>query len=174
MPCQPSRLLTLAAKPSQLRYAMAYLSKKKQPPQVAAFSLLELIIVLILVGVLAAVAVPRFGQQSDIVLRTARDDLLLALRDAQQKAMADGRTIRFVSTSNSISITADGTPLPLPQLDGNYPRPLPNGVSLAPAVTLNYDRLGNTAATTFTLTGAGTLYVCVRVTGYAHASAAPC
>ena len=96
------------------------------------------------------------------------------LRDAQQKAMADGRSIRFVSTSSSFSITADGNPLLLPQADGFYPRSLPSGITLTPATTLNYDRLGNTSATTFTLSGAGSSFICVHDTGYAHASAAPC
>lgn len=140
----------------------------------AAFSLLELVLTLIVIGILAAVAVPRFAAPTDLVLRTARDDVLLALRDAQQKAMADGRVIRFVSTASSFSITADGVPLLLPQGNGSYPSTLPTGVSLSPATTLLFDRLGNTTATTFTLTGDGSLNILVCSTGYAHASASSC
>lgn len=136
------------------------------------FSVLELVVVLILIGILAAVILPRLPRGSDVAARAGRDDLLSALRFAQQLAMADAtRTIRVVTTASSFSLTADNVPLPLPEGGGNYPRALPAEVTLSPVVTLTYDGLGqtNTVTTTmFTLTAADSWRACVEISGYAR------
>ncbi|NQD37292.1 type II secretion system protein [Permianibacter sp. IMCC34836] len=132
--------------------------------------MLELVIVMILLGILAVTVLPRLPRSSDVAARAARDEVLAALRYAQQLAMSDAtRAIRFVPTSNSYSITADGVNLSLPEGGGNYPRALPSDVSLSPTTTLTYDGLGNASATTFVLTASDSWQVCVEASGYAHA-----
>lgn len=136
----------------------------------AAFSLLELIIVMILLGVLAVAVIPRLPRSSDVAARAARDEVLAALRYGQQLAMADAsRTIKFISSGNSYSLTADDVALLLPEGGGSYPRALPSEVSINPVTTLVYDALGETTATTFTLTAGESWQACVESTGYAHA-----
>lgn len=135
----------------------------------AAFSLLELIVVLVILGILAVTIVPRLSRNSDVAARAARDELLAALRYGQQLAMADAtRTIRFISTANSYSLTADGTALPLPEGGGQYPRALPNGVSLTPVTSLTFNSLGETTATTFTASAGDSWRACIESSGYAH------
>ena len=136
----------------------------------AAFSLLELIIVMIVLGILAVMVIPRLPRSGDVAARGARDEVLAALRYGQQLAMADAsRSIKFISNTNSYSLTADDVALLLPEGGGSYPRALPSAVSMSPAATLSYDALGETTATTFTLTAGDSWQVCVESTGYAHA-----
>lgn len=143
---------------------------KRQLPQVAAFSILELVIVMVLLGILAVTILPRLPRSSDVAARAARDDLLAALRYAQQLAMADTtRTIKIITTSSSFSLTADDVALSLPEGGGNYPRALPSDVTLSPAATLVYDGLGATAETTFTLSASDNWLACVADSGYAYA-----
>ncbi len=143
---------------------------KRQPPQVAAFSVLELIVVLIILGVLAASVLPRWPKSSDVAARAGRDDLLATLRYGQQLAMSDAtRTFRVETSATSFSLTVDGTALAQPDGRGNYPQPLPDGATLAPAITLTYNGLGETTATVFTITAGDSWQVCVEASGYAHA-----
>ena len=148
--------------------------QQKQQHHVAAFTLLELIIAIIIIGVLAAVAAPIFFSESSFSSTAARDEMLAALRNAQQRAMADAGTVTcFITTSNSYSVNqgctpgADGTPIRLPERGGNYPRALADGVTVSPAVKLIFGSLGTTNATTFVFSGGDRL--CVEASGYAYA-----
>jgi len=136
---------------------------------VAAFSVLELIVVLIILGVLAASVLPRWPRSRDVAARAGRDDLLATLRYGQQLAMADAtRVIRIETTTTSFNLTADGAALPQADGRGNYPQPLPDGASLNPATTLEYNGLGETTATIFTVTADDVWRICVEASGYAH------
>ncbi|WP_162848143.1 GspH/FimT family pseudopilin [Permianibacter aggregans] len=148
--------------------------QQKQQHHVAAFTLLELIITIIIIGVLAAVAAPIFFSESSFSSTAARDEMLTALRNAQQRAMADAGTVTcFITTSNSYSVNractpgADGTPIMLPERSGSYPRALPDSVTVAPATKLIFGSLGTTTATTFVFSGGDRL--CVEASGYAYA-----
>jgi len=124
---------------------------------------------MIVLGILAVTVLPRLPRSSDVAARAARDDVLAALRYAQQLAMSDAtRQIRFVTSSTSFSLTADNVALPLPEGSGVYPRPLPDGVTANPATTLTYNGLGETTATTFILSASDSWNACVEASGYAH------
>lgn len=132
--------------------------------------MLELIVVMILLGILAAAVLSRLPRSSEFAARAARDELLAALRYAQQLAMADAtRSFKVVTTGTSYSLTADDVALPLPEGGGNYPRALATDVTLTPATTLTYNGLGETSATTFTVSAADNWQLCVEASGYAHA-----
>ena len=142
--------------------------KAKQPRYVAAFTLLELIVTLVIIGVLAAAAAPIFLSPQSFASNAARDEMLSALRHAQQRAMADStKTVRFITTATSYSITVDTTPILQPDFKSNYPQNFTNNVTVSPATTLNYAALGTTTATTFTFSGGER--ICVESTGYAYA-----
>lgn len=105
-------------------------------------------------------------------MQTSRDDLVAALFYAQQLAMARdaaGSEITFVaSSSNTIQVQLEGA-----DIGTDYPLSFASGITLsAPAVfpfTLNYDKLGRTSATTFTLNGGGgSVDVNVSGSGYAY------
>ena len=133
------------------------------------FTLIELIAVIVLLAVVSISVTSRFTDTGSAV-QASRDDLIAALFYAQQIAMArDSNTnpIRVVTTANSISVTENGVAL----LHGSvqYPLTLTSGVVLAPATTLNYDKLGRTNASAFTLSRNGvSLSVSVSDSGYAN------
>jgi MSHA pilin protein MshC len=142
--------------------------QKKPPHDVAAFTLLELIITLIVVGILAAMAAPVFLSPSSFASTAGRDDMLAALRQAQQRAMADSsKIVQFVTTASTFSIVIDGSPIAKADLSGNYPQSFESGVTVAPATTITYQTLGTTTATSYTFSGGEK--ICVETSGYAHA-----
>jgi MSHA pilin protein MshC len=137
---------------------------------VRGFSLIELITVMILIGIISIVLFSRVGSVGSASIQSSRDDVIAALFFAQQQAMMRPN-ISLVTTANSVSVRENGIPI---QVASNYyPLAMPAGVSLS-TVTLTYDRLGRTAATTITLTGSGSsagisANIRVEATGYAFA-----
>ncbi|MBI2380308.1 MAG: type II secretion system protein [Gammaproteobacteria bacterium] len=133
------------------------------------FTLIELTVVMVVLGVLAATAYPRFAGRAAYDELAARDLAKQALRQAQNLAM--GRTdaaVRFLTTATSIDLRVNGASVARPG-GGSYPVVLA-GVGLN-ALDLSYDRLGSPgAAATLVLTGTErTLQVCIDgVTGYAY------
>ena len=67
------------------------------------FTLIELIMVIILVGILAVVAVPRLNT-SDFQARGFHDETLALLRYAQKTAIAQRRTVCVAFASNSATL----------------------------------------------------------------------
>ncbi len=134
----------------------------------AAFTLIETIAVLIVLGILSASVAPLFMQSSSFNARTTRDEIIASVRYAQQLASADqSLTIAFVTTTTTFSITRNGVAIALADSSGNYPRTLDDNLSLSPATTLTFSSLGDTTATTFTLNALEK--ICVAATGYAYA-----
>lgn len=71
------------------------------------FTLVELILVIVLLSILSAVALPRFFDRNDFDERVFFDDTLNAVRYAQKVAVATGCNIRFSISANSYSILRD-------------------------------------------------------------------
>ncbi len=133
------------------------------------FTLIELVAVLVLVGVLSVTLFFRLGNVHSAAIQSSRDDLIAALFFAQQQAMMRSN-ISLVVTSNRISVNENNAAIP----GTSYPLTVPAGVALTP-VTLTYDKLGRTTATTITLTGSGnssgvSARVRVEASGYAFAN----
>ncbi len=134
------------------------------------FSLIELITVMILLSVVSIVLFSRIGLVGTAPIQSSRDDLIAALFFAQQQAMMRPN-VTLVLTTNTISVNRDNVPIVVNS--GFYPLTMPRGVAL-PALTLSYDKLGRTTATTITLTGSGnsgglTTTIQVDASGYAYA-----
>lgn len=88
------------------------------------FTLVELVVILIIVGVLAVAALPRFADQTMFEARGFHDETLSLLRYAQKAAIAQRRTVcvnlnatgvtmNMVSAAGSTNCSAT-TPLTLP------------------------------------------------------------
>lgn len=155
------------------------------------FTLVELVLVLVLVGALAVVAVPRFSRTT-FDLAAAAGELVAAIRHTQQLAMShsgidrdsDGNPDRY-----QIAITATGYTVSLVDLDSTSSVADPvtgaasyteswSGMALSPAVTLAFDGRGRPASSigwsgngvtvTLTLAGESTSIDVERTTGYAR------
>ena len=136
----------------------------KPPVKQAAFSLLELVVVIVIIGILAAVATARFGSSNSFEGRAAAAELVNRLRFAQQLAMNNtSRTIVATVTATSLDIEADGSSL------SGYPFDFSSeyDVSFSTA-SFTYTTLGETTATTLTVTPSSGVNVCVSSAGYAR------
>ena len=134
------------------------------------FTLIELVTVVILISIVSVTLLSRLGSVSSANLQAGRDDLIAALFFAQQTAMARGN-IQVVLAATSVNVTENGTGIVVHSKA--YPLGLPFGIKItspATPLTLSYDRLGRTAATTITLSGSGGLsaIVTLEASGYAH------
>jgi len=136
------------------------------------FTLVELVVVIIIVGILAVSAASRFANKSDFSLRTEQELLIAALFQAQQLAMS-GRPVQFkILTANSFSLRDAANTANDYDIAGiTYPQKLTGGVVLSPvSLERTYNNLGATAAATMTLTaGSDSVSVCLEASGYARA-----
>lgn len=143
----------------------------------AGFTLAELVVIIALLGILAAVAGPRFFQASTFQSRGFYDKSVAVVRLAQKTAVAWRRSV-FVCVS-ATQVTAGtaggcGTPLTYPS-GAPATETAPSGVTLSP-VAFSFDGLGRPssgATITFTSTIAGdparTITVAAE-TGYVFAN----
>ena len=147
------------------------------------FTLIELIVVIVIIGVLAAVAAPRFFDNRAFLERGYYEELTAALKYAQRLAVASGCPVRVAIVSGGYDArqqaaaggscdTADATwPTAVRLADGE---PLsgtsPVGVSASPAVTIVYDALGRTNLAADQLVSVGALALTVKAdSGYVQA-----
>lgn len=134
------------------------------------FTLVELVAVLIILSILSAVAANRFADGDTSQVLTSRDDLIAALILAQQLAMArdsGANPVQLTTSASSINVTENGTDLLYGGIQ--FPLVLPSGVTLAPALTLDYNKLGQTSATSFSVSkGAASATVTLSASGYAN------
>jgi MSHA pilin protein MshC len=70
------------------------------------FTLVELIVVMLLVSIIAVVALPRFGSNSEFDNRTFHDEVIAALQYAQKKAIASRRNVCVAFTANTVTLTS--------------------------------------------------------------------
>lgn len=133
------------------------------------FTLIELVVVIMLIGIIGLVAGPRFVKTSTFAERRAADEALSALRFTQQMAMARGGGIQFRLSANNYTVEeTNGTPLQSPDRSGAYTKNLPNGVTANP-VTLAFDGLGQPVPNADTTLNIGNLSITVEAdTGYAY------
>jgi MSHA pilin protein MshC len=155
------------------------------------FTLAELIVVLLLTSILAAVAIPRLFNQGEFAARGARDFVGAALRYAQKSAVAMRRNVcvslgttslgvTYASTAGSTQACGSGNALAnpangLPYSDAS--NVLPGGASLAGTASVSFDALGRpmsaalsplTTALTISVNGNATPITIEPETGTVH------
>lgn len=141
------------------------------------FTQVELVVVIAITGVLAAVAIPRFVSVDAFASRGFYDEAQSVVRYAQKTAVAWRRAVFVCVAANGVSAgtaAGCGVPLTLPATGDALAATAPSGVTLAPAGDFSFDALGRSSAgVTITLTstvaGDPARQIVVEAeTGYVH------
>jgi MSHA pilin protein MshC len=150
----------------------------------AGFTMIELIVVMMVIGILAVVVLPRFDLLKGFDEIGYRDKVKATLEYARKSAVGQRRNVRVSLAGNSLTLSIDNV-VPESASAGTYPRALalpaldgacggatnqicaPTGITLTGPATLTFSALGRpSAAGTYTVTGA-TITVEAE-TGYVH------
>ena len=145
------------------------------------FTLVELIMTMVIVGILAAVVAPRFFDANVFKSRGFADQVQATLRYAQKAAIAQHRNVCVAMTANDITLTIANaipslatspcnTPLVLPGQATNSISTPSTSITLSPATaSFVFDALGKPSfANTITISGATNNIVVEAETGYVH------
>ena len=154
----------------------------KQPQQrfslhnFTGFTLVELIVVILLIGILSISIAPRFFGVAAYENRKATDELLSALRYSQQMAMTRGGNIELILTANNFTVQlSGGGDLRSPDGLRPYTKNFPDNINPNPD-TIRFNSLGQpisaagipiTVNTILTINGAANIITLRANTGYA-------
>ena len=121
-----------------------------RPP---GYSFMELVVVLVIAGILAAVVVPRFNQP-EVDASWFYEQVKSGVRYAQRQAVAQRRSVYVVVDATTLRLCYDaGCASPVSDFGkaASYLLTAPSGVSLTP-VTFSFNGLGQpSAGTTFSV-----------------------
>lgn len=152
------------------------------------FTLIELVMVIVMLGVLAVFAAPRIFNSNDFNARGFHDETLSLLRYAQKTAIAQRRTVCVAFTTTTVILTiaataatssCAGNPLVGPRGESPASITAKPGVTYSPTPTnFNFDGLGQpikadgtgapqTTQTIISINNAADVFV-EAVTGYVH------
>lgn len=143
------------------------------------FTIVELVLVLVIAGILAAVAVPRLVGGNAFAARGFADELAATVRFAQKLAVAQRRAVHVQITAADATLcyvaaapcpAASGAPGPGGEKP--YAITLPKGVTIAPATTFGFAASGRpdiTAPLDLRIVGVAAYRIRVEhETGYVH------
>ena len=136
------------------------------------FTLVELILVMVVIGILAAVAGPRFFSREVFDERVYFEQALAAVRHAQKVAVASGCPIRVELNDDGYRLVYEGacgdqkpeTPVADPA-GGDYQAKNRHKVSVDPELKVTFNALGGTSRQHSTTVG-GTFRMTVHETGF--------
>ena len=128
--------------------------------QQRGFTLVELITVIVILGVISAVALPRFFDRNAFDSRSFSDEVRATLRLAHKLSIAQHRNVCVIVTTAApanltINVTNAAncdTPLPNPGGGGAYRIDAPGNAALvSSAALITFDRFGSPGAADITL-----------------------
>lgn len=152
------------------------------PVSIGGYTLIELVMTIVIIGILAAVAAPRLFDDGVFRSRGFADQIKSALRDAQKLAIAKNRFVCVDISKQGIALSYDDSP-PTPEHRANCPGAslsdpaghapyfivAPGGISIGAATSFYFDGMGRpSAAQRIAVSGYGAPVVVEAETGYVH------
>ncbi len=136
------------------------------------FTVIELVVVIVLLGILAAFALPRFFDVDSFRTRADYDEIAGAVRYAQKLAVASGCDVQVQITSGGYALQQHATNCTTGAFTNISGHPITNapisGVSL-PTRTLEFDAMGRCTSGAGTFSIGGENITVVAETGYVDA-----
>ena len=145
--------------------------------------MIELIMTMVVVGVLASVALPRFFDSNVFQARGFADQVKATMRYAQKMAIAKNRFVCVSFTTSSVTVTLDtttpsashssatcpGSNISSPAGQTPYTISSSGGVTLSGATGFNFSAQGRAStAQSITVSGYATPITVEAETGYVH------
>lgn len=140
----------------------------------SGFTVVELVTIMVILGIIAAIAAPRFFDRNTFDSRSFHDQVISTLRYAQKAAIAQRRFVCVAFTANSITLTtgataACGTNLAAPAGQSPYSVSSSSASFAATPAAFNFDALGRASlAQNITVNGYATPIRIEAETGYVH------
>lgn len=116
------------------------------------FTMVELVLVIVIAGIIAAVAVPRMIDRSAFQTRGSASDIRTALRYAQRLAMAKNREVCVTTTATDLTlmfnpslVSGAACSQSVIRPDGSSPSYIvtpPAGITLTPGISFRFDAQG--------------------------------
>jgi prepilin-type N-terminal cleavage/methylation domain-containing protein len=137
--------------------------KHLKPPQLqVAFTLIELIIVVIILAIISAYTFAKFSSSSGYRLDATAETIIASGQLTQQLTMNDSlRSFSLSIQANQIDLLDGGSSF----ASGDYPIQFDSSISLSPITTITFDSLGQTTATTITVSAGPSVDICFEASG---------
>ena len=110
------------------------------------FTLVEIIVVILLIGILSIFAAPKFVNDDSFKARGLADEIITAIRHAQRLSMTRGENHRIIITTTSYTVekfvSNASSPVRHPDGDTSFSKSFPPNLITSAAATIEFDQLG--------------------------------
>lgn len=139
----------------------------KPPLNQAAFTLIELIVVVILLAIVSSYVFTRFSSSSSYKLDTIVEQIISAGHLTQQLSMNDASRVFSLNIQTSqIDLLVDGSSFSAGGMD--FPLIFDSNVILSPTPTISFDSWGTTSTITIAVQLGNSQNICFESTGFIH------